>query len=84
MLSEATKKGFTEFLRVILIAILPVIIDSLERNILDWKVIAVAVAIAALKAVDRGIHEYGVLEEEEKSTAKKEYESKYITGLVGF
>ena len=84
MVNEALKKGLKEFLRVILIAILPVIIDSLERNILDWKVILVAVAIAALKAVDRGMHEYGVLEELEKSTKKTPYESEYITGIVGF
>lgn len=84
MFNEALVKGLKEFSRVILIAILPVIIDSLERNILDWKVVLVAVAIAALKAVDRGMHEYGVLEEEAKSTKKEPYESEYITGLTGF
>jgi hypothetical protein len=84
MIKEAILRGLTEFGRVALIATLPLIISGLEANSLDWRVIAIAGVIAVLKAIDRGVHEYGVLEEEKKSTAKKEFESKYITGLVRF
>jgi hypothetical protein len=84
MIKEAILRGLKEFLRIALIATLPLIITGIENNSLDWKLVLTAGVIAVLKAIDRGIHEYGVLEEEEKSTAKKPYTSEYITGVVRF
>lgn len=56
------KEFLLELLRISLIAALPVIIASLEHGNLDLKVLAVAVALAVLRAVDRALHESGVAE----------------------
>jgi len=84
MIKEAILKGLKEFGRIALIAALPLLISGLETGLLDWRIIGITVIIAVLKAADRAVHEYGVLEEEEKSTAKKPYESEWITGLTRF
>ena len=84
MIQEAIYLGFKEFLRIVLLAGIPVVITGIEQGNLDYKIIASAIGIALLKAIDRGLHEYGVMEEYEKSTAKKLYESEWITGLVRF
>jgi hypothetical protein len=84
MIKEAILLGFKEFLRIVLLAAIPVVIAGIEQGNLDYRLVASAVAIAILKAIDRGIHEYGVMEEIDKSTAKKPYESEWITGLVRF
>lgn len=55
------KKLVHEFLleagRVVAIAILPILISSLERGEIDLKAVGIAGAIAVLKAVDRSLHE---------------------------
>jgi len=84
MIQEAIYLGFKEFLRIVLLAGIPVVITGIEQGNLDYRIIASAIAIALLKAIDRGLHEYGVMEEIDKSTAKKLYESEWITGLVRF
>lgn len=53
-------KGIKEFLRIGLIAILPVLVYQLENNSVDYKMILVLGVVAILKAVDRGLHERGV------------------------
>jgi len=48
-----------EFLRVGILAVIPVLISQLESQKVDWKTIGVVFVVAILKAVDRGIHELG-------------------------
>lgn len=42
--------------RVILIAVVPVLIASLESGQVDWRVISIACAIAILRALDKFLH----------------------------
>lgn len=51
--SEAGK----EFGRVIVLAIIPVLITLLEQPTFSWRAALVAIAIAALRAVDKYRHE---------------------------
>ena len=53
-------KGIKEFLRIGLIAVLPVLVYQLENNSVDYKMLIVLGVIAILKAVDRTLHERGV------------------------
>jgi hypothetical protein len=76
---EIIIKSVLEFGRIIVIAIIPVLISSLEKGMIDWKSIAVAGVIAGLKAIDKLLHEYGVEKEEETGEP-----SEFITGLVRF
>lgn len=43
--------------RVVVLAIIPVVIDSLSKGSVDWKVIAVAGVIALLRFLDKFLHE---------------------------
>lgn len=52
----AEKEAAKEFARIIVLAILPVLMSSLEASSFDWRTTLVAVAIAVLRAVDRYIH----------------------------
>lgn len=52
-------KGVKEFLRIGLIAILPVLIYQIENNSVDYKMITVLGIVAILKAVDKTLHERG-------------------------
>lgn len=50
---EATK----ELGRVVVIAVIPILASALEAGSVDWKLVAVAAAIAALRALDKYVHE---------------------------
>ena len=52
-LSEAVK----EFFRVVVIAIIPVVVDGLSRNVIDMRLVAVAGSIAGLRAIEKWLHE---------------------------
>jgi len=54
-LTEATK----ELGRVVLLAILPVAISAIENNQIDFKVIGIVAVLAALRWVDKYLHETG-------------------------
>lgn len=56
VLLEAVK----EFGRVALFAAIPILIAQLEVGKIDWKVVGIASIIAMLKAVDKGLHLWGV------------------------
>lgn len=62
---EIIIKSLLEFGRIILIAVLPVAISSIEKGALDLKSIAVVAVIAGLKAVDKLLHEFGKEVEED-------------------
>jgi len=65
---EVIVESVKELGRVALIAIIPVLIPQLESGKIDWKVVAIAGAIAVLKAIDKGIHVYGVEKDNESLT----------------
>ena len=50
--SEAAK----EFLRLILIAVIPVVIDSLQKGNLELRTIIVVAVVAGLRAIDRYLY----------------------------
>ena len=52
-------EGVKEFLRIALIAVLPVIIAQLETGAIDIKMIGVLGLVAFLKALDKFVHEFG-------------------------
>ena len=56
---EILVDGVKEFLRVGVVAVLPVAIAQLESQKIDWKIVAIVFVIAVLKAIDRALHEYG-------------------------
>jgi len=43
--------------RVLVLAIIPVLIDSLSKGSIDWKLVAVTGAIALLRFIDKFLHE---------------------------
>lgn len=57
-LIEALKEGA----RVVLIAIIPLMIDSLTSNKFEWRSIAVVAGVTALRIVDKYLHLEGKLE----------------------
>ncbi len=48
--------------RVAVVAALPILIDSLQKGAVDWRLIGMAIIIAGLKAFDRWLHEKGIAE----------------------
>lgn len=62
---EIIIKSLLEFGRIILLAIIPVAISSIEQGQLDLKAMAVAGVIAGLKAIDKLLHSLGQQIEEE-------------------
>lgn len=59
-LSEALTEGLKELLRVVIIAVLPVVILSLEKGEVDYRLIIITGVIAALRALDKWLHEKDV------------------------
>ena len=75
-LTEAIK----EFLRVILLAVFPVLITGIESGTVDWKIIGTVASVAGLKFVDSALHERN------KEQPKKEQNPGMLgeKGLTGF
>lgn len=57
MKKEAIISGLKEAGRVVVLAVVPVLIDSLQKGIVDWRVIGITGAIAFLRFVDKALHE---------------------------
>lgn len=55
--SLETKEAIKEFGRVIVLAIIPVVLFSLEGSTFDWKVFVFSVLVAVLRATDKYLHE---------------------------
>ncbi len=73
-MSEPIKEALLEFLRVIVLAVIPVAISSIESGIIDLKLIATVAAIAGLRFIDKALHLRG-----------KELDNKTLTaGLTRF
>jgi hypothetical protein len=56
-MKEAIIEGLKEAGRVVVLATIPLLIDSLGKGEIDWGVIAVAGAIALLRFLDKFLHE---------------------------
>jgi hypothetical protein len=55
---EALKEG----LRVVVLAVIPLLIASLTNGAIDWKLVGVTGAIALLRFADSWLHQSGVAE----------------------
>jgi hypothetical protein len=62
-------EALKELLRVVVLAIIPVLIASFEMGEIDWRLVIVAGAIAGLRAVDKWLHTIGK-EEGDESLSK--------------
>lgn len=71
---DILEKAGKEFFRVIVLAIIPVLIISIENGIVDWKFIGLVAIVAGLKFIDKLLHEVG----------KTEGNEKLLTGLTRF
>ncbi len=58
-MQKALIEGVKELLRVVVIAVIPVLIMSLDSGEINLKVIGITAAIAALKFIDKVLHEVG-------------------------
>lgn len=56
-MSKALVEAIKEGLRVAALAALGVVVLALESGSTNWKVIAVAAGVAALRAIDKLVHE---------------------------
>jgi hypothetical protein len=59
-MSHQVVETLKEFLRIVLIAVIPVVIDGLQTGVVNWQIIAVAAGVAALRALDKFLHEGNV------------------------
>ena len=48
-----------ELLRVMVLAVIPVLIASLENQSIDWRVIGIVALIAGLRWLDKFLHKFG-------------------------
>jgi hypothetical protein len=55
-MSNEIKEALKELGRVALLAVLPVIISSIESNNFDYKLILVVAGVAVLRALDKYLH----------------------------
>lgn len=55
-ISDALKEALKEGLRVVVLAIIPLLADSLGKGAVDWQLVLVTGAIALLRFVDSWLH----------------------------
>lgn len=75
---DALLEAFKELFRVVLLAVIPVAIQSVEENFIDLRTIGVVALLAALRFIDKYLHETG--KDVEKRSAKKEQVTSILTG----
>jgi hypothetical protein len=54
--SESLKESLKELGRILVLAALPILIDSLSSGQFSWRVLMVAVATAGLRFIDKYLH----------------------------
>jgi len=54
---EKFKEAVKEGLRVVVLAIIPVLIDAVTAGAVNWNIVAVAGMIALLRFIDKYLHE---------------------------
>lgn len=74
MTEKVYKKALIEGLRVIALAVIPLLVVAIQTGNFDLKLIIIAAAIAGLRFVDKLLHEYG----------KENEIPSMITGLTRF
>lgn len=72
-MSDALKEAIKTGLRVVVLAVIPVLIDSLSKGLVDLKAVAVVAAVSALTFVDSWLHEHEVAKPDNQQN----------TGLLG-
>lgn len=73
-IKSAVLEALQELGRVLMLAVIPVIISGLDTGRVEWKTVGVVGAIAVLRFIDKALHEWGKLTEDESLTR----------GLTGF
>ena len=58
-MKENLLKAVKEFLRVVVLAIIPLLIVGLQEGSLDIKLVIIAGAVAGLRFIDKLLHEMG-------------------------
>lgn len=58
-MKQALIEALKEALRVVLIAVLPIIISGLENGSIEPKLVVVTAIIALLRFIDKALHEVG-------------------------
>lgn len=58
-LSKPIVEAVKEAGRVAVLAVIPVLIVALQENKFDWRIIAVTMAVAVLRSIDKWMHETG-------------------------
>lgn len=58
-MNRALLEGLKEVARVSLMASIPILIDGLSKNVVDWRLIGISAIIAGLRFIDKILHEYG-------------------------
>lgn len=56
LIELAQTEAVKEFFRLIIIAVIPVAIDSLQKGNLDFRTLLIVAAIAGLRAIDRFLY----------------------------
>ena len=83
MISDPLKEAIKELLRVMVLAVLPIILTGLNQTNgqvnIDWKVVGVVAIIAGLKFLDKWLHEKGV-----ELKDKGNWDNSLIKGLTRF
>jgi len=61
-------EGVKQGLRVFAVAVIPLLIDQLTRDNINWRAIIITGVIAVLMAVDKGLHLEGKIEDNKTLT----------------
>jgi hypothetical protein len=61
---EALKEALKELGRVVLMAVIPFVIVAVENGSIDYKAVGIVAALAALRFIDKYLHEVGKAKEE--------------------
>lgn len=56
---NAVVEGIKEAGRVFLVAVLPLLIDMLNKGSVDWRLLGITGVIAVLKMIDKYLYTYG-------------------------
>lgn len=83
MADKTLIEALKELGRVIVLAIIPITIESLSAGELNYKLIAITGAIAGLRAMDKLLHEWGK-EIEANAPKKKPVKSNLKGGITRF
>jgi hypothetical protein len=83
MSKEVLVEAVKEFLRVVVLSIIPILVTNLGNGHFDWKLIWVTGAIAGLRFIDKLLHEIG-MEKESTGTKAKPVTSSLTLGLTRF